>query len=267
MKKLINISVLGSLLVATAAFAHDGEVHEAVYNAEAQIYESLRIGESVDSNDPTLQPAGTKTDYEAINTGTVKIGEIAPPTNFAPINVPSVNVSEFKLTPKVTPLSPQPSSESAVTITGTHFENLIQVRGWDPIKKEEAQSAVLKVLEKTKDENIARAVAEPEKVEVRYKRPAKLFGFLPVAYQHAFTLDGKGQLSHGRPWWLIFATDDAAQFGDDVKKAYQNNQSNLEFLKLQNIIQRQLKALEILTNVLKAQNDAAQSSIQNISRQ
>jgi len=117
---------------------------------------------------------------------------------------------------------------------------------------------------KTGDENIVAVEISDEETTIRYKRPAKLFGIIPVAYTHAFTLDGKGNLSHGRPWWLMFAADDAADFELGVEAAFQHNQSNLDFLKLQSIIARQSRALQTLSNILKNRHEASMSAVRNM---
>lgn len=144
----------------------------------------------------------------------------------------------------------------------TDFGTRVRVVGWDPDRKEAIEQRVKKVVEA--DPNIAKSEIEEGKIKISYRRPAKLFGFIPVAYYHAFTMDGKGNLAQGKPWWLALATSDAKQFADDVSAAYQNNQSNLDFLRLQDLVARQSRAFEVLSGILKVRHDSAMNAIRNM---
>ncbi len=153
-------------------------------------------------------------------------------------------------------------SETSRQTPKRDFGDRVQIRGWDPDRKE-ALEAKLKLIT-DKDENIAKAEVEQEKIKISYRRPAKLLGFIPVAYYHAFTMDGKGNISHGKPWWLALASSDANDFASEVSAAFQNNQSNLDFLRLQDLVARQSRAFEILSNILKTRHDVAMNAIRNM---
>ncbi|MDP1718905.1 MAG: hypothetical protein Q8L24_00560 [bacterium] len=139
------------------------------------------------------------------------------------------------------------------------------VRGWDAEKKE-----LVDVLEKNAkataeaDENIVSAEVDKDKIEVIYRRPAKLFGFIPVAYYHAFTVDGKGNISNGKPWWLMFASGDADQFGSDVDALFQDGQSKLRYIKAPTDLEQQLQRFSALSNILKTKHDTVKNSINNV---
>lgn len=145
------------------------------------------------------------------------------------------------------------------------FGDRVVVRGWDAEKKEAVDNlknnakAIIEA-----DENIASAEISPEKVKVSYKQSAKLFGFIPVAYYHAFTVDGKGNISHGTPWWLALATSDAKTFGPDVAEVFQHNQSDLRFIKAPTQLEWQMQRFSMLSNVMKARHEAAMNSIRNM---
>lgn len=232
MNKLINFSVISSLLVANLAFAHVEERTEAVGNISTQV-DINTATEFGGSENMDVQPAGTKSDYEKTQTGS------------AELRIQSGDITGGKTekqTPTVTPvLKVIWDSEADV--------GSLELRAKDVAEK---------------DENIRSVEVRHDSVKVVYRRPAKLFGFIPVAYYHAFTLDGNGQLAHGRPWWLIFARSDVQDFEKNVEEAFQNNQSNLDFLKLQDAVQKQSRALEVLSNVLKTSHDTAMSVIRNL---
>lgn len=138
----------------------------------------------------------------------------------------------------------------------------VTVRGWDPDKKTAIEARVKEATDK--DENIASAEVDNDKIEVQYRRPVKLFGFIPVAYYHAFTVDGKGNIAQGHPWWLIFATGDATAFGADAQADFQNNQSNLRFIKAPTELELQTQRFSALVEILKTRHDASQQAVSNV---
>lgn len=157
------------------------------------------------------------------------------------------------------------TSSQRVLPTVNKREAKVIVRGWDTEKKEEVANMEKNIKATAEaDENIASIEIKPEKIEMQYRRPAKLFGFIPVAYYHAFTIDDKGNVAQGHPWWLAFAKDDADSFGSDAKYVFQNNQSDLRFIKMQTAIEQQVQRFNALSNVLKTRHEAAMNSIRNI---
>lgn len=242
MNKLINFSVISSLLVANLAFAHVEERTEAVENISTQV-DINTATEFGGSENMDVQPAGTKSDYEKTQTGS------------ADLRVQSGDITGDK------------TEKQTITVTNEGRDRLRIEPNLKVIWDSGADVGSLELRAKDvaeKDENIRSVEVRQDSVKVVYRRPAKLFGFIPVAYYHAFTLDGKGQLAHGRPWWLIFARSDVQDFEKNVKAAFQNNQSNLDFLKLQDAVQKQSRALEVLSNVLKTSHDTAMSVIRNL---
>ncbi len=138
----------------------------------------------------------------------------------------------------------------------------VTARGWDPEKKAIIEARIKAVTDK--DENIVSAEVDTDKVEVQYRRPAKLFGFIPVAYYHAFTVDGKGNIAQGHPWWLIFATGDADVFGADVDHIFQHNQSDLRWIKAPTELELQTQRFSALTDILKTRHDASQQAVSDL---
>ncbi len=136
------------------------------------------------------------------------------------------------------------------------------VRGWDPDKKAAIEARVKEATDK--DENIASAEVDNDKIEVQYRRPVKLFGFIPVAYYHAFTVDGKGNIAQGHPWWLIFATGDATAFSADVQADFRNNQSGLRWIKTPTELELQIQRFSALIEILKTRHDASQQAVSSL---
>lgn len=163
---------------------------------------------------------------------------------------------------------PTVNKKTTVTISNEGRDRMMMrviVRGWDAEKKELVEDFE-KNIEAVAgaDGNIVSAEVTPDAIKVSYKRPAKLFGFIPVAYYHAFTVDGKGNVAQGHPWWLAFAADDAATFGPDVAEVFQHNQSDLRFIKMQTMMEQQLQRFSALSNVMKSRHEAAMNSIRNM---
>lgn len=227
-KKILSIAVSGLWLVAGVAGAHEGEVHQAAQVLEAQ------------------SSVGGKAEFDAVQSGAVRLNTKVRVDSHAEAEK-AESVSEAKDGPRF-----RFSWDSQADL------GVDEQRAAEVALKLRAEAAA------KADTNIQGVEITPEEVTIDYRRPAKLFGFIPVAYSHAFTLDGKGQISHGRPWWLIFASDDAVDFELGVEAAFQHNQSNLDFLKLQNIIDRQDKILQTLSNILKTRHDVAMSAIRNM---
>ena len=233
-----------SLVVLTGvAFAHGDAAHE-----EAQAIESLTVYEEAQAIGE-LQSVGGKAEYDAVQSGRaelrVQTGDVTADGR-ADVEVTSAPATS-------------PSGVSYRFI----WDSRSELGESDQMAAEVALEARAEAIAE-QDPNVRSVEVRQDSVTVEYRRPAKLFGFIPVAYRHAFTLDGKGQLSHGRPWWLIFATDDAVDFELGVEAAFQHNQSNLDFLKLQDLMNRQSHALQTLSNVLKAQHEVAMNAIRNM---
>lgn len=172
--------------------------------------------------------------------------------------------SAERLLPTVNKKTVDASSERVLPTVNKRVAK-VTVRGWDAEKKEEVANMEKNVKAAADaDENIASIEIRPEKIEMTYRRPAKLLGFIPVAYYHAFTVDDKGNVAQGHPWWLAFAKDDADNFGSDVKYVFQNNQSDLRFIKMQTLIEQQVQRFSSLSNVMKTRHDVAMNAIRNM---
>lgn len=220
-----------------------------------------------------VQPAGTKNDYQAWTQTSGSQGVRVQATD---LNGDGQADIELKVTStetggneasRVLPTVNKKTDASAQRVLPTVNKRTakVTVRGWDTEKKE-----LIENLEKNAaatveaDENIAELQVSPDKIEMKYKRSAKLFGFIPVAYHHAFTVDDKGNVAQGHPWWLALAKDDADNFGSDVKYVFQYNESELRFIKAPTAMEWQIQRFSSLSNIMKTRHEAMMNSIRNI---
>ncbi|MEK7641038.1 MAG: hypothetical protein AAB389_03520 [Patescibacteria group bacterium] len=213
------------------------------------------IGDVDQDGVPDLQVVGGKAELEKFNS---QSGGAAPAT----INTSHSNIKNMISSDN----DPNESGNLPRLLpTVNKREATVIVRGWD-VEKKEAIVGIEKNVKATAeaDENIGSITIAPDKIEMTYRRPAKLFGFIPVAYYHAFTVDDKGNVAQGHPWWLMFAKDDADNFGSDVKYVFQHNQSDLRFIKMQTVMEQQMQRFSALSNILKTKHDTVKNSISNI---
>ncbi len=210
-----------------------------------------------DAGPNNIQPAAGKDSYD-------KIGGAGGASATSRL-LPTVNKKTESVIVPPGDVGGDGTPAAAINNSHSNIKNLktaaVTLRGWDPDKKELISGRIKAVTDA--DENIASAEVDTDKVEVQYRRPAKLLGFIPVVYYHAFTVDGKGNVAQRHPWWLAFAISDADTFGADVDHVFQHNQSNLEFLKMPTDIEKQSQIFSALTNILKSKHDASQAAINN----
>lgn len=248
MKTIKVLATVGLSALALSALA------SPVYIAPKSAEENPATGD--------LQPAGGRTEYEkfqranATQPGDLNGDGVIDAAESA-INTSHANIKNLEA---VDANNPQAANRLLPTVNKRTAA--VTVRGWDPDKKAIIEARVKEVADK--DENIASAEVDTDKVEIQYRRQAKLFGFIPVAYYHAFTVDGKGNISHGTPWWLALAKDDASTFGADVKYIFQHNQSDLRYIKMPTDIEQQTQRFNALINILKARHDASQQAVSNL---
>ncbi len=148
------------------------------------------------------------------------------------------------------------------TLVVPHVLERVMIKIENPTAKAKIAEIIKKISEK--DENISVAEVSEESVKVEYRRPAKLFGVIRVNYGHLVSLDRTGKLTGKKPWWLAFAKDDADTFMSEMQSLFQNNPTNLDFLKIKNLIDSQAQAFQTLSNVLKTKHDTVKNSVGNI---
>ena len=148
------------------------------------------------------------------------------------------------------------------------------VRGWDSREKVDMPGRgpvmAAQVLEEKgreiakRDENIRRVLATKESVEIDYSHPGRLFGFFDITYRVRYSMDKEGRVKVRFPWYRFMLRDASGDLAKSVEYVFQNNETNLDFLKLQDDVLRQTQALQTLSSVLKTKHDTVKNSIGNI---
>jgi hypothetical protein len=103
-----------------------------------------------------------------------------------------------------------------------------------------------------------------DNVDLNYSAPAKLFGFIPLNIKLNVNSDSKGVVKVKFPWYKFLLTTDFSNIAEEINYIFQNNQTDLEFLKSQDAVQRQSQIFNVISNILKAMHDASQQEISNI---
>ncbi len=151
----------------------------------------------------------------------------------------------------------------------------VEVRGWDPKKKEAILGRPQDVgtdedlhtfIELVADDNVAiRGIRMTENVvEVESQEEAKLFGFikLPIRFVVVADMDSDGVEDRVKvkfPWWSFLATTDFDADGFEAEAA-----SKIESFTIKQGIKAQAQLLSSISNVLKTRHDTAKNSISNI---
>ena len=138
----------------------------------------------------------------------------------------------------------------------------VEVRGWDPSKKEEISQRVETEVEDNVE--VSGVVVAEDQVSVDDSVPAKLFGFIPITMNMNVSADAQGTVKVRFPWFRFLATTDFADTQSDMDHVFQNNQTNLEFLRTKDSVQAQLEVVATISNVLKTKHDTVKNSIGNV---
>jgi len=166
----------------------------------------------------------------------------------------------------------------------------VEVRGWDPEKKEEFLSTVKVHAEVASgqdlenfargilvsDENIKDIEVSDDEIEIEYRARGKLLGFIPLSFSERITVrtteSEEERVRIRFPWFSFLlqadvSTDDIARaIGDELDK--ENVQFNplatggtVDVSAQANIF---AQALQTISNVLKTKHDTAKNSVNNI---
>jgi hypothetical protein len=108
---------------------------------------------------------------------------------------------------------------------------------------------------------------EKNSVKVSYEREAKVLGFVPVKYQLTAEGDSEtGKVTMKKPWWLIFAKNDAGKFQtafDDSKDTI-GELGEITSLRLQMDMDRRAKILSTLSNIMTKITKTEEAIVGNI---
>lgn len=153
----------------------------------------------------------------------------------------------------------------------------LNVRGWDLEKKEEIVSkpdAVRTVAElKTyaealavSDENIKKLGIAKGGVEIAYSHRGKMLGFIPWGYIVSSSVSKSGGVKVRFPWYSVFLKKDftAAELTEEVETDLRKLETEVQARQMQDEITKLSRTFQLLSNIMKARHDTAQSAAQNL---
>ncbi|OGZ72905.1 MAG: hypothetical protein A2908_00030 [Candidatus Staskawiczbacteria bacterium RIFCSPLOWO2_01_FULL_38_12b] len=152
------------------------------------------------------------------------------------------------------------SSERVLpTVNKRTVEAKVTVRGWDPDKKE---AITQKIKEKALENPQLNSVDISEDVvQMDYLVPAKLFGLIPWNMPMKVSADANVTVKVKFPWYRFLTTTGFAKASNQINEVFQNNQTDLEFLKSKDSNERQL---EIFLKISNTMHEMSKSIIQNV---
>ena len=224
----------------------------AVANIEGSNYGSVKSEEtSVESNTEVQ----VKTDTD--NTATTNTGTKTDSENGSSERVlPTVNKVELEGNLEV-------DSERVLPTVNKKTTAKVSVMGWDAVKKEQVEAKVQAELEANPE--IKSVEVTENKVEINYSAPAKFFGLFPVNFNLNIMADADGKVKVKFPWYRFLLKTEFSNSAGVLNAVFQNNQTNLEFLKAKASEDRQVEIFIQISNSLKVMHEMSKSIISKIS--
>ncbi len=161
-----------------------------------------------------------------------------------------------------TKASAETSTERLLPTVNKKTMAKVTVRGWDVDKKEQIEAKIQAALEN--NPQIESLEVSENSVLVHYGADAKLFGFIPMTMNINVEADADARVKVKFPWYKFMVTSNFSNTAELINGVFQNNQSNLEFLKTRAPEDRQVEIFIQISNSLKAIHDMSKSIIQNI---
>ena len=138
----------------------------------------------------------------------------------------------------------------------------VTVRGWDMEKKEQIEAKIQTALEH--NPQITNLEVSENSVLVKYGATAKLFGFIPMTMNINVEADANANVKVKFPWYKFMVTSYFSNAAELLNGVFQNNQSDLEFLRSKAAEDRQVEIFIRISNSLKAMHEMSKPIIQNI---
>ena len=122
-------------------------------------------------------------------------------------------------------------------------------------------------------EELAKALVQSDKSVVHietgesglrmvYRHRAKLLGFIPLSYKLDTTVDARGQVHIGKPWWLFLASDHAAEIAQQLQNRVIEDKLILgNLLKVPDLHERGQSIMEVLAAIARHAYDAHTSNV------
>jgi len=99
------------------------------------------------------------------------------------------------------------------------------------------------------DDAIEEVAITDEKVTMKYKHPAKLFGLIKVDYTMSASVDKQG-VKVEYPWWVRFSKNYAKDLKTELEKELSDD-AQLANIDLQNHLKRKKQIVQTLSNIMK----------------
>lgn len=145
------------------------------------------------------------------------------------------------------------------TVNKRTVEAKVTVRGWDAEKKQAIED---KIKQETEDKpEIDNVSIGEDEVVMDYKAGAKLFGFIPMVMHVNIVADANANVNVHFPWYKFLVSSNASKTKEKLDHVFQNNETNLEFIKSKSPEDRQL---EIFLQISAALHEMSKSIIANI---
>jgi len=122
-------------------------------------------------------------------------------------------------------------------------------------------------------EELAKALVQSDKSVVHietgesglrmvYRHRAKLLGFIPLSYKLDTTVDARGQVHTGKPWWLFLASDNAAEIAQQLQDRVIEDKLILgNLLKVQDLHERGQEIMEVLATIARYAHEVHTSNV------
>lgn len=95
-----------------------------------------------------------------------------------------------------------------------------------------------------------------------YRHRAKLLGFIPLSYKLDTTVDARGQVHTGKPWWLFLASDHAAEIAQQLQDRVIEDKLILgNLLKIQDLRERGQTIMEVLATIARYAHEVHASNV------
>lgn len=138
----------------------------------------------------------------------------------------------------------------------------VEVRGWDPDKKEAILEKIQTALENNPE--IKSTEVSENDIAIRYSAPGKFLGLFPINFGMQVSSDAQARVKVKFPWYRFLLKTEFANTADLLNGIFQHNQTDLEFLKSKASEDRQVEIFITISNSLKIMHDMAKPIIGNI---
>lgn len=125
----------------------------------------------------------------------------------------------------------------------------IEVRGWDDTRKQEISGKI--EAETEKNSQITSVSVDESNININYVAPGKLFWFIPITMNMNVQADANANVKVKFPWYKFMTSSRFSNSAQVMNGVFQNNQTDLEFLKSKATEQKQVEIFVKISTMLK----------------